>query len=48
MKKFINNVEEILTESLSGFQKAHPDIIKVHFAQTLFAELKNQPLIKYP
>ena len=31
MKKFVNNVEEILTESLSGFQKAHPDIIKVHF-----------------
>ena len=31
MKKFVNNVEEILTESLSGFQKVHPDIIKVNF-----------------
>ena len=32
MKKFVNNVENILTESLSGFGKAHPDIIKVNFA----------------
>ena len=30
MKKFVNNVENILTESLSGFGKAHPDIIKIN------------------
>ena len=32
MKKFVNNVDNILTESLSGFGKAHPDIIKVNHA----------------
>ena len=40
MKKFVNNVEEILTESLSGFQKAHPDIIKVHFAPDFICRVK--------
>ena len=29
MKKFINNVENILSESLSGFGKAHADILNV-------------------
>ena len=32
MKKFVNNVDNILTESLSGFGKAHPDIIKVNLS----------------
>ena len=40
MKKFVNNVEEILTESLSGFQKAHPEIIKVHFAPDFICRVK--------
>ena len=31
MKKFINNVDDFLKESLSGFGKAHSDIIKVNF-----------------
>ena len=29
MKKFINNVDEILTESLTGFGVAHNDILEV-------------------
>ena len=32
MKKFVNNVDNILTESLSGFQKAHSDLINVNFS----------------
>ena len=31
MKKFINNVDDFLKESLNGFGKAHSDIIKVNF-----------------
>ncbi len=30
MKKFINNVEDVLTESLNGFALAHSDIIRVN------------------
>ena len=30
MKKFINNVEDILTESLNGFALSHSDILKIH------------------
>jgi len=30
MKKFINNVDNVLVESLSGFAAAHPDLIKLH------------------
>lgn len=30
MKKFINNVDDVLTESLSGFALAHSDIIRVN------------------
>ena len=30
MKKFINGVENILSESLTGFGKAHSDIIKIN------------------
>ena len=32
MKKFVNKVDNILKESLSGFGKAHPDIIKVNLS----------------
>jgi phosphoenolpyruvate---glycerone phosphotransferase subunit DhaK len=32
MKKFINNVDNILTESLSGFAKAHHDLVNLHLA----------------
>ena len=31
MKKFINNVDDFLKESLDGFGKAHSDIIRVNF-----------------
>jgi len=30
MKKFINNVDDVLTESLTGFGLSHSDILKVH------------------
>ena len=30
MKKFINNVDDVLTESLTGFGLAHSDILKIH------------------
>ena len=32
MKKFVNEVENILTESLTGFGKAHSDIIDVRLS----------------
>ena len=48
MKKFVNNVEEILTESLSGVSKAHPEIIKACFAPDFICRVKKQPVIKYP
>lgn len=32
MKKFINHVDDILTESLSGFAKAHHDLVNLHIA----------------
>ena len=31
MKKFINNVDDFLKESLNGFGKAHSDINKINF-----------------
>ncbi|HEU4708853.1 MAG TPA: dihydroxyacetone kinase subunit DhaK [Methylophilaceae bacterium] len=30
MKKFINNVDDVLAESLTGFGAAHADLVKVH------------------
>lgn len=30
MKKFVNNVNHMLTESLSGFAKAHTDLVSLH------------------
>ena len=30
MKKFVNNVDNMLTESLSGFEKAHSDLVLLH------------------
>lgn len=31
MKKFINQIDDLLTESLAGFGAAHGDIVRVHF-----------------
>ncbi len=42
MKKFVNNVENILTESLLGFGKAHSDILKVNLSPD-FIYRKNMP-----
>jgi len=30
VKKFVNNVDDILTESLRGFGAAHPDLVEIH------------------
>ena len=30
MKKFVNNIDEILSESLRGFGAAHSDIVRIH------------------
>lgn len=34
MKKFVNNVNNMLEESLLGFEKAHQDLISLHLAPT--------------
>lgn len=34
MKKFVNNVDNMLTESLSGFEKAHRDLVTLHLEPT--------------
>lgn len=34
MKKFVNNVNHMLEESLLGFEKAHQDLISLHLAPT--------------
>lgn len=34
MKKFLNNVDNMLSESLSGFATAHADLVEVHFEPT--------------
>ena len=33
MKKFVNKVDEILTESLTGFGDAHIDILEIKLKQ---------------
>ena len=43
MKKFFNNVDEILTESLSGFNDAHNDIIEVKFKPDFVARKQKSP-----
>lgn len=34
MKKFVNNVEQMLSESLGGFASAHADLVEVQFEPT--------------
>ena len=41
MKKFINNADDFLKESLNGFGKAHSDIIKVSLDPS-FVSRKNK------
>jgi phosphoenolpyruvate---glycerone phosphotransferase subunit DhaK len=41
MKKFINKVDHMLTESLSGFASAHQDLVSLHFEPT-FLTRKNK------
>ena len=40
MKKFINNVDDLLEESLQGFAKAHSDIVQLN-TQPYFVKRKN-------
>ncbi|MEZ0210499.1 MAG: dihydroxyacetone kinase subunit DhaK, partial [Methylophilus sp.] len=35
MKKFLNNVDQMLAESLSGFATAHADLVEVQFEPTV-------------
>ena len=39
MKKFVNNVENMLTESLSGFEKAHKELVTLHLDPTYITRL---------
>jgi len=41
MKKFINSIDTLLEESLTGFSKAHADIIELH-SQPHFIKRKNK------
>ena len=43
MKKFINNVENILSESLSGFGKAHADILNVSLSPDFIYRKNKSP-----
>ena len=43
MKKFVNNVDTILTESLTGFKEAHSDIIDVNISPD-FIFRKSKPI----
>ena len=42
MKKFVNNVDDILTESLTGFGNAHNDILEVNISP-IFIARKSKP-----
>jgi dihydroxyacetone kinase-like protein len=42
MKKFINELDDVLMESLSGLVDAHPDLLRVEFEPTFVAR-KNKP-----
>ena len=42
MKKFVNNVDDILTESLTGFGNAHNDILEVNICP-IFIARKSKP-----
>ena len=42
MKKFVNEVDDILTESLTGFGRAHSDIININLSPD-FVFRKNKP-----
>ena len=36
MKKFINHVDHLLVESLSGFAGAHADLVTLHLEPNFF------------
>src|SRR4029450_9347969 len=40
MKKFINRVDDVLTEALRGFGAAHGDLVKVNFDPTYVTRAK--------
>lgn len=41
MKKFINQVDNLLVESLSGFTSAHNDLVSLHLEPTYLTRTKN-------
>ena len=40
MKKFMNDVDEMLTESLTGLAAAHPELVRVEFTPTFVARAR--------
>jgi len=40
MKKFVNDVDTILTEALDGFGRAHADLVSVHHEPTFVTRAK--------
>src|SRR6202047_3185573 len=43
MKKLINRPEDVVKEALAGMQAAHPDLIRVDFAQQIIVR-KDAPM----
>ena len=41
MKKFINDVESVMRESLNGMVAAHPGLLRVEFEPTFVARTRN-------
>ena len=42
MKKFINEVDNLLVESLSGFAAAHQDLVKLHLEPNFVTRVQNR------
>jgi dihydroxyacetone kinase-like protein len=43
MKKFVNDIDDVMRESLSGLVSAHPDLIRVEFEPTFVARRNKTP-----
>ena len=48
MKKFINNNDDFLKESLTGFGKAHSDIINVNLDPSFVSRKIKLKMEKFP
>ena len=43
MKKFINALDNVLRESLTGLMQAHPELVRVHFEPTFVVRAAPKP-----